>query len=229
MGLRAGHRAFKIKVGRGAKWMDRAAGDARDVEVVRLIRRHAGSDVHLGADANNGYDLAGAKRFLDRAGDAGLLFVEELFPERVPDCLELKRLIAARGWKTLLADGETEHDLAAFKPFVAAKAIDVLQADMNAFGIEGILREAEMARPQGILVGPHNWGSLVGFTMQLHVGRAIGNFFRAEHDPLASDVLVAEGYQIADGACSVPDAPGFGLAIREANFARLKPRLDLKA
>jgi len=228
-GLRAGHRAFKIKVGRGAKWMERAAGDARDVEVVRLVRRHAGSEVLLGADANNGYDLAGAKGFLDRAGGAGLLFVEELFPERVPDCLELKRLIASRGWKTLLADGETQHDLEVFKPFIAAKAIDVLQADMNAFGVEGILREAEMARPEGILVGPHNWGSLVGFTMQLHVGRAIGNFFRAEHDPLASDVLVAEGYRIAGGRCSVPDAPGFGLAIHEANFARLKPRFDLRA
>ena len=30
MGLRIGHRAFKIKLGRGAKWMERKAGDERD-------------------------------------------------------------------------------------------------------------------------------------------------------------------------------------------------------
>lgn len=58
MGLRAGHRAFKIKIGRGHKWMDRDAGDARDLEVVETIRKHAGDKVHLGVDANNGYDLA---------------------------------------------------------------------------------------------------------------------------------------------------------------------------
>ena len=66
MGMQAGHRAFKINIGRGKKWMDRDAGDARDVQVVRMIREHAGDDVHLGVDANNGYDLAIAKRFLER-------------------------------------------------------------------------------------------------------------------------------------------------------------------
>jgi len=54
MGLRAGHRAFKIKIGRGNKWMDRKAGDARDVEVLEIIRKHAGDEAVLGVDANNG-------------------------------------------------------------------------------------------------------------------------------------------------------------------------------
>ena len=75
-----------------------------------------------------------------------------------------------------------------------------------------------MARPQGILVAPHNWGSLLGFYQQLHVGFAVPNFYRAEHDPLSSDVLIAEGYQIDDGVCSVLDTPGFGLAINESRF-----------
>src|SRR5690606_24772082 len=35
--LARGHRGFKVKVGRGAKWMEREAGFARDVEVVRAI------------------------------------------------------------------------------------------------------------------------------------------------------------------------------------------------
>ena len=228
MGLRVGHRAFKIKIGRGHKWMDREAGDARDVEVVETIRKHAGDDVLLGVDANNGYDLEGAKRFLDRAGDLRLAFFEEPFPEQVEQCLELKRFIAERGWKTLLADGEGQHELAAYRPFVDAKAIDVLQGDMNSFGIEGILAEAAMARPQGILVAPHNWGSLLGFYLQLHVGLAVPNFYRAEHDPLTSDVLCAEGYQIDGGVSSVPEAPGFGLAIDESRFDRVTVNFDLR-
>jgi L-alanine-DL-glutamate epimerase-like enolase superfamily enzyme len=229
MARQQGHHAVKVKIGRGARWMKRDEGDRRDVEVVQVIRRHAGDDLLIGVDANNGYDLAGAKRFLNDAGGLKLAFVDELFPEKVDECLELKRFIAERGWKTLLADGETESDLSAFKPFIQAKAIDVLQGDMNHFGIGGIMTEAAWAEPQGILVAPHNWGSLVGFYMQLHVARAITNFYRAERDPLASDLLIADGYKIAEGTCSVPDAPGFGLRIDEEESRVVKVIFDLKA
>lgn len=218
MGRKLGHRAFKIKVGRGFKWMDRQEGDRRDGEVVRLLREHGGDEVILGVDANNGYDLPGAKRFLQRAGDADIAFAEEMFPETVEECLEFKEFIRKHGWKTLLADGETQGKLEAYKPFIEARAIDVFQGDMNRFGIEGILTEAEWARAKGLQVAPHNWGSLVGFYMQLHVGRAISNFYRAEHDPLSSDVLIADGYTIRDGAATLPDAPGFGLALDEEKF-----------
>ncbi|MGB7159083.1 MAG: enolase C-terminal domain-like protein [Tepidisphaeraceae bacterium] len=230
MGLELGHRAFKIKIGRGAKWMAREDGDARDVAVVRLIRDHAGKDVLLGVDANNGYDLDGAKRFLDRAGDVNLAFTEEMFPEVVEQCLALKEFFRARKWDTLLADGETQGELDVFKPFIAAKAIDVLQADMNRFGVDGILTEADMGRPQGITVAPHNWGSLLGFYQQLQVGAAIDNFYRAERDPLSSDVLIADGFTIKDGYATLPPTSGFGLRLNEARFAaEAKITFDLKA
>ena len=230
MGLELGHRAFKIKIGRGAKWMPRGEGDARDVAVVRLIREHAGKDVLLGVDANNGYDLEGAKRFVEQVADANLAFTEEMFPEVVEQCLALKAFFRERKLDTLLADGETQGELDVFKPFIAAKAIDVLQADMNRFGVEGILAEAAMGRPQGITVAPHNWGSLLGFYQQLQVGAAIDNFYRAERDPLSSAVLVADGFTIKDGHATLPPTSGFGLRIDEARFAaEAKVKFDLKA
>jgi L-alanine-DL-glutamate epimerase-like enolase superfamily enzyme len=132
------------------------------------------------------------------------------------------------GWSTLLADGETQSKLDVFKPFVAAKAIDVFQGDMNHFGFEGILTEAEWAREQKLLVAPHNWGSLVGYYMQLHVGRAIDNLYRAEHDPLSTPVLIAEGYDRKDGVTTVPATPGFGLSIDEKAFtSEAKIRFDI--
>lgn len=230
LGLSLGHRAFKIKLGRGYKWMPRAEGNRRDVEVVKLIRKHVGADALLGVDANNGYDLAGAKRLLDELADEELAFAEELFPETVDECLELKDFIRQRGWRTLVADGETQHELSAYQPFMDADAIDVFQGDMNHFGIDGILSEAAMAKPRGGRIAPHNWGSLVGFYMELHVGRAVSNFYRAEHDPLASDAIVADGYRINDGLVTVPDTPGFGLSIDESAFAReARVRFDVKA
>lgn len=218
MGIAIGHRAFKVKVGRGAKWMPRREGDDRDIEVLRVIRKHS-ADIIIGIDANNDYDLAGTKRLFEHIGELDIAFAEEMFPETVDEDLELKAFLKDNGWKTLVADGETQSEIDVFKPFMQAKAIDVYQGDMNRFGFEGILTEAGWADDQGLMVAPHNWGSLVGFYMQLHVGRAIPNFYRAEHDPLSNDVLVADGYAIDDGVANVPDAPGAGLAIDEARFA----------
>ena len=241
MGMAIGHRAFKVKIGRGAKWMPPKEGYARDVEVLKTIRQHAGKDVLIGVDANNGYDLAKTKQLLQELPDYNFAFLEEMFPEQVGKYLELKRFIFEHGWKTLVADGETQKELDAYKPFIEARAIDIFQGDMNRFGFEGILTEAAWCKPAGLQVAPHNWGSLVGFYMQLHVGRAITNLYRAEHDPLSNTVLIADGlpavpsltkdasgtghsgqagYQIQDGYCSVPDSPGFGLKIDEDEFAK---------
>jgi L-alanine-DL-glutamate epimerase-like enolase superfamily enzyme len=230
MGLAIGHRAFKIKIGRGAKWMPTREGYARDVEVLKTIRAHAGPEIMLAVDANNGYDLAGTKQLLTDLPDFNFAFVEEMFPEQVDNCLALKAFIHEHGWKTLLADGETQSELSAFQPFIEHRAIDVLQGDMNRFGLEGILAEAAAARPQGIQIAPHNWGSLIGFYMQLHVGRAVTNLYLAEHDPATNDVIIADGYKIHEGVCDVPAAPGFGLSINEGNFrSQIKVRFDLTA
>jgi L-alanine-DL-glutamate epimerase-like enolase superfamily enzyme len=229
MGLAIGHRAFKIKIGRGAKWMERKAGDARDIDVLKTIRAHAGPDVVLAVDANNGYDLAGTKRLMSELPDFNFAFVEEMFPEVVDECLALKAFIRENHWKTLVADGETQSELAAFKPFIEHRAIDLLQGDMNHFGLEGILAEAAAAKPVGVQVAPHNWGSLLGFYKQLHVAKAITNLYMAEQDPATNDVIIADGYKIHDGVCDVPGAPGFGLAINEEKFrSGAKILFDLK-
>ncbi len=219
MGTAIGHRAFKVKIGRGAKWMQPKEGYTRDVEVLKTIRQHAGPKILIGVDANNGYDPAKTKQLMEELPDYNFAFLEEMFPEQIEKCLELKRFIRQHGWKTLIADGETQSKLEAYKPFIEARAIDVFQGDMNHFGFEGILTEADWCKPHGLQVAPHNWGSLVGYYMQLHVGRAITNFYRAEHDPLTNDVLIADGYKIRNGSASVPDAPGFGLQIDEEKFA----------
>ena len=229
MGMAVGHRAFKVKIGRGAKWMQPKEGYARDVDVLKTIRQHAGPKVIIGVDANNGYDLVKTKRLMEELPDYNFAFLEEMFPEHIETYLELKRFIRRHNWKTLIADGETQSKLDAYKPFIEARAIDIFQGDMNRFGFEGILTEAAWCKAQGLQIAPHNWGSLVGYYMQLHVGRAITNFYRAEHDPLSTTVLIAEGYEIRNGFAGVTDAPGFGLKIDEDKFnTNVRVNFDLK-
>jgi L-alanine-DL-glutamate epimerase-like enolase superfamily enzyme len=228
--LKRGHRAFKVKIGRGKLWMPKDEGDARDVEVLKVLREHVGPDIAIAVDANNGYDdFKRIERLVDALPDYNFAFLEEMFPEDVEKDLALKELLKKRGIKTLLADGETQGTVAALKPLMKAKAIDLFQLDVNAVGIDGLLAEAGACQFTGGRIAPHAWGTLLGFYAQLHVGRVIGNFYAGEQDPLTSDAVIAEGYQIKNGRCSVPDAPGFGLKLRQEDLANIKPAFDLKA
>jgi len=167
----------------------------------------------------------------DSSGDVLLrLFAEEMFPETVDDCLTFRAFLRESKLKTLVADGESHKEASTFKPFVKARAIDILQGDMKRFGFEGIMEESAMAAGENLLVAPHNWGSLVGYYMQLQVGRAVPNFYRAEHDALSTPILIADGYSRKNGLATVPDTPGCGLRIDEKAFAKeAKVFYDLKA
>jgi L-alanine-DL-glutamate epimerase-like enolase superfamily enzyme len=212
--LKAGHRAFKIKVGRGARWMDPEPGFQRDVEVVKAIRKLVGAEVRLMADANNAFDLDTAKRWLD-AVDGDLFFVEEMFPEQVEHDLALKEHIRSKGYSTLVADGESADDLDDFNDPIAREALDVLQPDIRAFGLT---RQYILSRKLGIRprmkLAPHNWGSFLGLYMQLVLARGIPNFLIAEQDPSSSDLFDTSAYEFKDGKIRVPDLPGCGLALR---------------
>jgi len=177
MGMRLDHRAFKVKIGRGHKWMPWEAGYARDKGVLEVISRHAGPEVIIGVDSNNGYTLEKAKQLLLDMPDYNFAFMEEMFPEFLDRCLEFKDFIKAHGWKILVADGESGRAIEFYKPFIEAQAIDICQSDMRQFGIDGIMTIAALCREKDILMSPHNWGSLMGYYMQLHIGRAISNFY----------------------------------------------------
>jgi len=213
MGMERGFRAFKIKVGRGYKWMDRKEGDQRDIEVLKIIRKHTGPEILIGIDANDGHTLQSTKNLLNALPNYGLAFVEEMFPEEIHQCLELKKYLSENSPGTFLAEGESQSSPVGLKPFIDAGAIDILQGDINAYGIEGILLEAEWAGAKGLKIAPHNWGTWFGFYQQLQIGKALPNFYMAECDTLDNDVINTEGFTLEDGYVTVPDKPGFGLEL----------------
>lgn len=218
-GLDNGHRAFKIKVGRGFKWMEKEAGFRRDVEVMRAVRRLVGPKVRLMVDANNAFDLAGTMRWLD-AVDDDLFFVEEMFPERVDDDLKLKEYLKAKGRTTLVADGESAREVDHFDPYLKAGAIEVLQADIRAFGLTLLweLSRRAVASGHSALLAPHNWGSFLGVYMMVVLGRGIPNFLMAEEDTSSSDLFDMSAFAKKEGLMKVPDTPGCGLVLREDVF-----------
>lgn len=218
--LKTGHRAFKIKVGRGFKWMEKEAGFRRDVEVLRSIRKLVGRQVKLMVDANNGFDLETAIRFLDAVGD-DLFFVEEMFPEDVKQDLRLKEYLSKKGWNTRVADGESAREVRHFDPYIENEALDVLQPDIRRFGLtrQWELSRKMQAKPH-IKLAPHNWGSFLGLHMELVLARGIPNFLMAEQDRSSSKLFDTSHFTFKEGRMRVPDLPGCGLIVREDVFKK---------
>ena len=80
-GYALGHRAFKLKVGRGARWMPPEIGTRRDIAIVWAVRAAVGLDAVLLLDANNGWNLNLTKHVLAETADCHIHWMEEAFHE----------------------------------------------------------------------------------------------------------------------------------------------------
>jgi D-galactarolactone cycloisomerase len=149
---RSGYRGVKLKLGRGSKWMEKAAGQRRDIEVVRAVREAAGPRLLIMADPNNGYryDRDAGWRLLSETAAANLHWIEEIFPENVADYNWLKDQMEKAGMKTFIADGESVDQAVEFEPYLKPRRlIDVLQPDIRRFGFLDNLKTAQMAAAAG--------------------------------------------------------------------------------
>ncbi|HEY7908616.1 MAG TPA: enolase C-terminal domain-like protein, partial [Thermomicrobiales bacterium] len=105
-GYERGHRAFKIKVGRGARHMSLEAGTRRDIAVVRAVRDAIGPDLKITLDANDGYNLNLPKRVLSETADCGIYWMEEPLHEDAVLYRDLRAWLQSEGLSVLIADGE---------------------------------------------------------------------------------------------------------------------------
>ncbi|MCY3763553.1 MAG: hypothetical protein OXH50_20090 [Gemmatimonadetes bacterium] len=218
-GWDAGYRNFKIKVGRGARWMPPAEGLARDALVIRTVREAAGPDAKILIDANMGNTLNTARELLAETADARLYWFEEPFAEDLPLNRALKEFIVENGWDTLVADGEFQPP-PCFFDLVEAGWIDVVQQDFHQYGLTWW--RAVSARLEGCAArcAPHTWGSYVERFTHAHFAASIPNFDLLEAEPAELPGLMADDWKMDGGRLFVPDTPGAGFDIEEAVWNR---------
>ena len=219
-GLEQGFRQFKVKVGRGARWMEAREGMRRDIDVIQALARAAPPGTRFMADANNQFGLENTRRFLGEVG-AHISFIEEPFPESLEDGIVLRTWIADNHFDVLLADGESEHDPEKLFDLADRGGLDVLQPDIRALGLTLQSRLAQAVSGHTRLkLAPHCWGSFLGTYKMLQLARGAPGILTCEIDHMTSDLFDDSLWTLRDGTIAVPDAPGTGLAIREDVFER---------
>jgi L-rhamnonate dehydratase len=218
-GYERGHRAFKVKVGRGARWMATRAGLDRDVAVVGAVRDAIGPSCHLFADANNGYTLNLAKEFLERTASYRLGWLEEPFHED-PILLDaLRQWIQQSGLSVLVADGESASGAEGYD-LAARGLLDVVQCDILSCTFSGWLKLGASLDQLPVVSAPHHYGLHLGNYVSGHLAGAVQGFKYVEWDQATTAGLLAPGYTLREGRVELPDTSGFGLELEEEVFAR---------
>jgi len=221
--VHAGFKAIKLKLGRGSKWMDRAAGDARDIAVIHAVRKAVGPNIIVMGDANNGYQgqFDGLWRMLAETRDDKLHWIEEPFPESVDGYGRLKDKLAEAKMGTLIADGENFRHASEFEPYLHPRRLmDVLQLDTRTGGFIANREAARMGEAVGAVTIPHNWASQIGHLMGLHLAKAMKGVPWAEDDRSTCDVILPTGYSQGKGMQLVSSEPGLGIRIDAKVYER---------
>ena len=218
-GLACGHRAFKIKTGRGARHMPVEEGTRRDIAVIRAVRAAAGEGAILMIDANDGYTLNLAKRVLAETADCRIYWLEEPFHEDHALYEDLQAWLRAEGLPTLIADGEGEAS-PNLLAWAQAGLVNVVQYDLLSYGFSDWLALGAKLDGWGVHSAPHHYGRHIGNYAVCHLAGALARLAFAEWDETVTPGLDGGGYVIEEGQVVVPDSPGFGLTLDAEVFTQ---------
>ncbi len=214
-----GHRAFKVKVGRGGRWMGPAEGMDRDVAVMKAVRGAIGQECTLLADANNGYTLNGAREFLVRTAEAHIGWLEEPFGEDRILLADLREWVAHEGLNVLLADCESATPEEAYE-LASSGVIDVVQCDVLEAGFTRWLSLGPALDGVGVASAPHHFGLYLGNYVPGHLASVVENLRYIEWDEASVPGVSLPGYHFSNGRLRVSDLPGFGIELDEELFAQ---------
>jgi L-alanine-DL-glutamate epimerase-like enolase superfamily enzyme len=217
-GYARGHRAFKIKVGRGARHLPLDAGTARDIAIVRAVREAVGTEPPIMLDANNGYNLNLTKQVLRETADCHIHWIEEPFHEDPILYRDLRAWLTAEGLPTLIADGEGDAS-PRLLDWAREGLIDVVQYDIFSYGFTPWLVTGRQLDEWGRRSAPHHYGAHYGNYAAGHLAGAIDGFTFVEWDEVTTAGIDSARYGIDEGWVTIPDAPGFGLTLDEGHFA----------
>ncbi|MBN61407.1 MAG: mandelate racemase/muconate lactonizing protein [Gemmatimonadetes bacterium] len=210
-----GATCLKVKVG---------LDPTTDIARVHAVREAAGPDIPIGIDANQGWDLATARRCLADMGD--LLFAEQPVPTTDPR--DLARL---RGDTRIpiMAD-ESVFTLQDARRLTELGACDILSVYPGKHaGIAATREIAHVARAAGVVCSMGSNLELgIATAAMLHLAAAEPSLDDARYPgdylgPLYHQAdLLKEPLQLGPSVARVPDGPGLGVELDEDQLERYR-------
>ena len=227
----AGHAHFKLKIGRGFKFMETARGDQRDIDITRAVR-DAFPNSKILIDANDGYTLERFRNYFEVVSDCEIYWVEEPFLETVYDLKALRAFLKDISPQTLIADFENRNgrNEKPPSPFGRWRAdhleelyklgcdglIDVALMDVGSMGLTAWRKVMPLLEANGIKGSPHAWDAPLKTIYAAQVNCGLGNGEIVEGVPGFVQGVDTSAYTLKNGILTLPNLPGFGMSIDES-------------
>lgn len=133
-----------------------------------------------------------------------------------PDALEKHIAINEAMPSVMVSGGESMWNRYQVKPFVANKAMNIIQTDANLTGITEGWYIGKMVADHGQLYCPHNWVGGLTTIANIHLVAGVPSGHMCElnqtYNPLKWEIFKVP-YPIENGILTIPDKPGFGVEI----------------
>lgn len=207
-----GYRQFKLKIGRGNKWMPHDEGMKRDIEVTKLVAENF-PDCDILVDANNGYSFKDTITYLDGIGEIDLFWLEEPFHENYKDYLKLRNWMLDNGREIFLSDGEAKPDQELLMDLYEKRILDFHLTDIVGYGFTPWRKLMPQLVEMGISASPHAWGSLLKTYYNAHLAGGLGNIPTTEGVTCESDDVDFGKYTLEEGKLTPSSEPGFGMRL----------------
>lgn len=202
----------------GCRWVKIKIGSEPQKDVARVkIARDAIGDAGLFVDANGAFTPKESLRYAQRFAEHEVEWFEEPVSSDDPDGLRFVREQAPVGME--IAAGEYGYTLDDFRILLAARAVDVLQADVSRCGgVTGFLQAAELCDAFHVPLSAHCAPAL-----HLHVACAAPRLRHQEwfHDHVRIESMLFDGAPRPNGGIIAPDLTrdGCGLEFKSADAA----------
>jgi L-alanine-DL-glutamate epimerase-like enolase superfamily enzyme len=127
---------------------------------------------------------------------------------------------------TPICTGESLYGVHGYRPFLERHAQDVIMPDLAWNGITMGKKICDFAHAYDTLIAPHNCHSPINTLVSANVCATLPNFFIQEFDvddaPWRDD-LMTHPFEIVDGHLQLPERPGLGSDLIEAQLLKHPP------
>jgi D-galactarolactone cycloisomerase len=190
-----------------------------DGAMIKALRGAVGDEVGLMVDINQGYTPHAAIASARAMEEGRLLWIEEpVQPEDIAGYVKVSQAVPMA-----VSGGEALGSLAAFRDFLEASAISILQPDMGVCGgFSGFARIAHLAAAYDLPVMPHVFSTTINFHAGLQMAALIPArkgggpmpYPYVEYDSTGNPLIELCGFPIAkDGYAYLPQGPGLGIEL----------------
>lgn len=215
-----GYTAMKFDPFGGAHRQIDRQSERLSIEIVKAVREAVGDDVDLCIEAHDRFTVSHAIR-IGRALEAfSPMWLETpVHSSDVGATVEVAKAIDVP-----VAVGERYRRMGPFVDLLATKVVDIVQPEVLSLGVSNLKRVCGLAEAAEALVACHQAQSPLCTVVNAHMHASISNFLIQENfddslEPWTWDLLSGVP-RVTDGYLQVPDGPGWGVELNEAEVAK---------